>query len=62
MFVFRPMFLPLLYLVVGVVVAAVYDYFNNLETAGRILTVIAAVIMWPFLLFGFDINIERNAD
>ena len=62
MFVFRPMFLPLLYLVVGVVVAAVYDYFNNLETAGRILTVFAAVIMWPFLLFGLDINIERNAD
>lgn len=62
MFAFRPMFLPLLYLVIGVVVAAVYDYFNNLETAGRILTVIAAVVMWPFLLFGFDITIERNGD
>ncbi len=62
MFAFRPMFLPLLYLVVGVVVAAVYDYFNNLETAGRVLTVIAAVVMWPFLLFGFDISIQRDGN
>jgi ABC-type Na+ efflux pump permease subunit len=62
MFAFRPFFIPLLYLLIGVIVAAVYDYFNNLETAGRVLTVIAAVVMWPFLLFGFDINIQRNAD
>jgi ABC-type Na+ efflux pump permease subunit len=62
MFAFRPVFIPLLYLVIGVIVAAVYDYFNNLETAGQILTLITAVIMWPFLLFGFDINIQRNAD
>jgi ABC-type Na+ efflux pump permease subunit len=62
MFAFRPVFIPLLYLVIGVIVAAVYDYFNNLETAGQILTLITAVIMWPFLLFGFEINIQRNAD
>jgi ABC-type Na+ efflux pump permease subunit len=61
-FAFRPIFVPLLYLVIGVVVAAVYDYFSNLETAGRVLTVIAAVVMWPFLLFGFDINIQRNGN
>ena len=47
---------------VGIVVAVVYDYFSNLETAGKILTAITAVVMWPFLLFGFDINIQRNAD
>ena len=62
MFAFRPFFIPVLYLVIGVIVAAVYDYFNNLETAGRVLTVIAAVVMWPFLLFGFDINIQRNGN
>ena len=62
MFAFRPLFVPLLYLVIGVIVAVVYDYFNNLDTAGRILTVIAAVVMWPFLLFGFDINIQRNGN
>jgi ABC-type Na+ efflux pump permease subunit len=58
----RTTLLLVIYMVIGVVVAAVYDYFNNLETAGRVLTVIAAVVMWPFLLFGFDINIQRNGD
>ena len=62
MFAFRPIFLPLLYIVIGIIVAVVYDYFNNVETAGRILTAITAVIMWPFLLFGFDISIQRGAD
>jgi ABC-type Na+ efflux pump permease subunit len=54
------MFVPLLYLAVGVVVAAIYDYFNNLETAGRVLTLITAVILWPFLLLDFDITIQRG--
>jgi hypothetical protein len=53
------LFLPALWIVVGVVVAAVYDYFDSLETAGRVLTAVAAVLLWPILLFGFDIRINR---
>ena len=51
--------LPVLWVVVGVVVAAVEDYLSSLETAGRVLTAIAAVLLWPLLLFGFDIRISR---
>jgi hypothetical protein len=51
--------LPVLWLVVGVVVAAVQDYFDSLETAGLVLTALAAVLLWPVLLFGFDIRISR---
>jgi hypothetical protein len=51
--------LPAVWIVVGVVVAAIYDYFNSLGTIGRILTAIAAVLLWPLLLFGFDISIQR---
>jgi hypothetical protein len=51
--------LPAVWIVVGVVVAAIYDYFNSLGTIGRILTAIAAVLLWPLLLFGFDISIHR---
>ena len=46
---------------VGLVVAAIYDYFDSLSTAGRILTAIAAVLLWPLLLFDFDIRIQRRA-
>jgi hypothetical protein len=52
--------LPVLWIVVGVVVAAIYDYFDSLATTGRILTAIAAVLLWPLLLFGFDITIQRS--
>jgi hypothetical protein len=36
------------------------DYFDSLSTAGRILTAIAAVLLWPLLLFDFDITIQRS--
>jgi hypothetical protein len=51
---------PVVWIVVGVVVAAIYDYFDSLSTVGEILTAIAAVLLWPLLLFGFDINIQRS--
>ena len=55
----RPSRLFVVYVVVGVIVAALYDYFDNLKTTGRVLTLIAAVLMWPMLLFGFDVRIQR---
>ena len=55
----RGLSIPVLWVIVGVVVAAVYDYFDSLGTIGRILTVIVAVLFWPILLFGFEITIQR---
>lgn len=52
--------LPVVWIVIGLVVAAIYDYFESLSTAGRVLTVIAAVLLWPLLLLGFDIRIQRS--
>ncbi|HEU0247105.1 MAG TPA: hypothetical protein VFR38_08480 [Gaiellaceae bacterium] len=59
MYARRVLFLPLVWVVVGVVVAAIYDYFDNLGTVGKILTAISAVIVWPLLLLGFDVRISR---
>ena len=55
----RGLSIPVLWVIVGVVVAAVYDYFDSLGTIGRILTVIVAVLFWPILLCGFEITIQR---
>ena len=55
----RPSWIFLVYLVIGVVVAAVNNYFDQLGTIGRILTVIVAVLLWPLVLLGFDIRISR---
>jgi hypothetical protein len=54
-----PSLLVVVWIVVGVVVAAIYDYFDSLGTVGRIVTAIAAVLAWPLLLVGFDIRISR---
>ena len=55
----RGVSLPVVWIVVGVVVAAVYDYFDRLGTVGRVLSAVVAVLFWPILLFGFDVTIRR---
>ena len=56
---FRPSFLGLVYIVVGVAVAASYDYFKNLETFRRIASAVLAVLLWPLLLIGIDLHIKK---
>jgi hypothetical protein len=55
----RGLSIPVLWIIVGVVVAAVYDYFDSLDTVGKVLTAIIAVLFWPMLLFGFDVTVTR---
>jgi hypothetical protein len=55
----RPSLLLIIWLVVGVVVAVTNDYLDSLGTAGRILTALAAILLWPLILIGFDIRITR---
>ncbi len=55
----RPSLIGILWIVIGVVVAATNDYFDSLSTAGRILTAVAAVLFWPLIVVGFDISITR---
>ena len=59
MLAFRGFYIPIVWIVIGIVVAAIYDYFETLGTVGKILSAVAAVIFWPLLLFGFDIAIQR---
>jgi hypothetical protein len=59
MVVLRPFLPPAVWIVIGCIVAAIYDYFDDLGTAGRVISAIAAVVLWPILLFGFDIEISR---
>jgi hypothetical protein len=47
----------IVYLVLGLLVAASQNYFDHLTTVGRLLSAIIAVIIWPLLLFGIDIRI-----
>jgi hypothetical protein len=56
---FRSSFLGLVYLVVGVAVAASHHYFKHLDTIRLILSAILAVILWPLILLGIDLHIKK---
>jgi ABC-type Na+ efflux pump permease subunit len=49
--------LILIYVLVGVLVAFSQDYFTGLRQVEDYLDAVIAILIWPLLLFGFDINI-----
>jgi uncharacterized membrane protein YkvI len=54
-----PSWLGIVWLIVGVAVAAINDYFDNLNTVGRVISAVLAVVLWPIVLLGFDIVVRR---
>lgn len=49
--------LVLIYVLVGVLVAFSQDYFTGLRQVADYLEALIAVLIWPVVLIGFDINI-----
>ena len=56
---FRPSLLGIVYLVVGVAVAASHHYFKHLDTIRTIGSAVLAVVLWPLLLIGIDLHIKK---
>ena len=54
-----PSWLGIVWLIVGVAVAAINDYFDSLGTVGRVISAVLAVLLWPLVLIGFDITVQR---
>ena len=50
--------LGLIYVAVGIFVAASKNYFDNLETVKRVASAILAILLWPLLLLGVDLHIK----
>jgi drug/metabolite transporter (DMT)-like permease len=51
--------LGIVYVVVGVIVAVRYDYFETLETLRQVLSALLAILFWPLVLLGIDLHISR---
>jgi uncharacterized membrane protein len=47
----------LIWLVAGLIVAFVRDYLDTLGEIDKILTAILAVLLWPLILIGFDVEL-----
>jgi hypothetical protein len=50
--------LGLIYVAIGIFVAASKDYFENLDTVKRVLSALLAIVLWPLLLLGIDLHIK----
>jgi hypothetical protein len=53
----RVSLLFLLWIIVGLVVAATHHFFDHIGTIGAILSTILAVLLWPLILLGVKIAI-----
>ncbi|HZA27227.1 MAG TPA: hypothetical protein VE915_06215 [Actinomycetota bacterium] len=51
--------LTLVYLAIGVWVAATRDYFDQLRGVRAIVSLILAVVLWPLVLLGVDLRLGR---
>jgi len=49
--------LLLVYLAVGVAVAASKGYLENLDTLKRIVSGVLAIVLWPLLFLGIDLRV-----
>jgi hypothetical protein len=50
--------LGLIYVAIGIFLAASKDYLENLDTIKRVLSAILAILLWPLLLLGIDLHID----
>jgi hypothetical protein len=50
--------LGLIYVAIGIFVAASKDYFDNLDTVKRVLSALLAILLWPLLLLGIDLHVR----
>ena len=53
-----PSLLTLIYLVIGVVVAADNKYFKNVDDVEAVLSAILAIVLWPLVLFDVNLHIK----
>jgi hypothetical protein len=53
-----PSLLTIVYLGVGLVVAATHHYFEHVSTLKAVISAILAVVLWPLLLLGINLHVH----
>jgi len=56
---FRTSFFGLVYLILGVAIAASHHYFRHLDTIRLIASAVLAIVLWPLVLLGIDLHIKK---
>lgn len=55
---FRARLLAIVYVIIGIILAANRHYLTNLDSGKRILSAILAILLWPLLLLGINLHIH----
>jgi hypothetical protein len=55
----RISFLGIVYLVIGLVVAANNDYLDRLGGVRQVISAVLAIVLWPLVLLGIDLRIRN---
>ncbi len=53
----RTSLLLVVYMVIGVVVAYDRNYLENLDRVRRLISAVLAIVLWPLVLLGFDVQV-----
>jgi hypothetical protein len=54
-----PSLLALIYVGVGIAIAATHDYFDNVNGWRGVLSAIFAIFLWPLVLLGINLHIKK---
>ena len=54
-----PSLILLVYIIVGVAIAASHHYFAHLGTFRQIASAVLAVVLWPLILLGINLHIKK---
>ncbi len=49
-----------IYIIIGVVVAAGHHYFEHLDALKPIASAVLAVLLWPLVLFGISLHLKSG--
>ena len=58
----RPSLLTIIYLVIGVLVAASRDYFADIDGVQGLISALLAIVLWPLVLLGIDLELGNGND
>jgi hypothetical protein len=58
-FVFRSRLITLIYVIVGVALAAQKHYLEHFNGWRPVLSAVLAILLWPLLLLGINLHIHR---
>lgn len=53
-----PRLAPIVYVVIGVIVASQHAYYGHLGSLSQVLSAVVATALWPLVLLGADLHLS----